>query len=82
MCAYVHFTAVDERIDERIEDRIIVIIERGADWVRNCKTNSFFWGCIFVRYMDYGFIRHIPIYIRKDGSWPRRDKSKSEIFVN
>ena len=42
MCAYVHFTAVDERIDERIEDRIIVIIERGADWVRNCKTNYFF----------------------------------------
>jgi hypothetical protein len=39
-------------------DRIIIIIERGADWVRKCKTNYFLgaaslYGIIYIRVVQF-----------------------------
>ena len=42
-------------------DRIIVTIERGADWVRNCKTR-FFFGVRNVRYACLCLSTHACVY--------------------
>jgi len=34
-------------------DFTIINIERGADWVRICKNNKFFWGCGLINFL-YG----------------------------